>query len=56
MWIVWLLIGVVAVVVWLVYGSIGLCPSCGVELPAEFGAPWRKADHCRCGWRKDDRV
>lgn len=55
MWLVWLILGIVIVVVWIMYGSKRLCPRCGIELADDFGAPWRKVDHCVCGWRDGER-
>ncbi len=55
MWLFWILIGVLAVVVWLFWANIALCPRCGIELPKQFAAPWMHAQHCRCGWRAGER-
>lgn len=55
MWLFYVLVGLIALVVWIVWSSVTLCPRCGIELPKQFGAPWKPADHCRCGWQRDDR-
>ena len=55
MWFVWLIIGVVAVIVWLFWAGLTLCPRCGLELPRQFLAPWRRVEYCRCGWREGQR-
>jgi hypothetical protein len=52
----WVLIGFV--VFWLAIAafvafSTELCPRCGMQLPRQFGAPWKSADLCRCGWSRD---
>lgn len=55
MWFVYILIGLVAIVAWVVWSSVSLCPRCGIELPKQFTAPWLHADSCRCGWRRGER-
>jgi hypothetical protein len=52
-WFVWIVLGTIAFIAWFLVTSLRLCPSCGVELPAKFGAPWELADSCpRCGWHR----
>jgi hypothetical protein len=55
MWFLYLIVGLVAIVVWVIWSSVTLCPRCGLELPREFAAPWRRVELCRCGWREGQR-
>ncbi|MBX3162513.1 MAG: hypothetical protein KF773_41505 [Deltaproteobacteria bacterium] len=53
MWFLWFLGAIVFFLAYTIYMSDRLCPTCGVELPTKFGAPWEVADGCpRCGWRR----
>jgi hypothetical protein len=57
----WIVVGVLGVLLWLVFGTQGLCPSCGCELAAstfdrfhEFETG--RMNHCRhCGWTRRTR-
>jgi hypothetical protein len=53
MWFVWLVLGIIGLVLWTMYGSRGLCPSCGTELDEDFSYPGQAVNYCtRCGWRR----
>jgi hypothetical protein len=51
----WILVVLIGVVLWIVFGMQTLCPSCGLELA---DSPLDRLiddnlDHCRrCGWRR----
>jgi hypothetical protein len=51
MWFLYLVGGVVFAVLWLIVGTQGLCPSCGIELADSYSSPGSKVDYCQCGWR-----
>ncbi len=55
MWLLWLVIGIIAIVVWTFWAGATLCPRCGLELARDITAPWRRTDSCRCGWREGQR-
>lgn len=55
MWLLWVLIGIVAVVVWMFWAGTTLCPRCGLELTRDIMAPWQRTNSCRCGWREGSR-
>ena len=50
-WVLYIVGGLVVAVLWLIVGTQGLCPSCGIELADSYGYPGSKVNWCPCGWR-----
>lgn len=50
MWFVMLVIGIIAVIAYIVFLSVATCPQCGVQIADQWTG--RLKNSCICGWRR----